>query len=237
MGKAMKKFLKWLDNFWYHYKWVVLLVVGFGICIGVMTAQFIEKDSFDAVVLYTGPKLPTANETKDMESAFASLLPGDYDGDNKKTLSINALFLMTDEQLQNSQYQVDEEGNKAYVNTSEMVKTKENFSTQIFVGEALVCMLDPAWYDMANSKSAFVALSDFGYSDIGSAQYDENALYLKKTAFGSYFDAFDNLPDDTLICFRKQSSASSLKNEEEEIKRYEYNRGFFSNILKFSLTK
>ena len=232
----MKRLLKWLDNFWYHYKWVVILIVFFAVSIGIMTFQLIEKDSFDAVVLYTGPQMPTANQTRDMENAFSSVLPGDYDGDNKKSVSVNALFLMTDEQLENKQYTVDESGNAIFINTSEMVKTKEQFSTQIFVGEALVCVLDPAWYDLANSKSAFVPLSELGYTADGS-EYDENALYLKKTAFGSYFDAFDFLPDDTLICLRKQSTASSLKDDKEEAKRYDYNRELFKNILNFSLIK
>ena len=76
-----------------------------------MTAQFFTRAKYDAMILYTGPRIPTANQTLEIESAFEDVLSEDFDGNGKREVSLNALFLMTDEQLKDDRYLYDEEGN------------------------------------------------------------------------------------------------------------------------------
>lgn len=230
----MKKVIKWLDNFWYHNKWTVILVTFFSVAIIIMITQFVSRDSYDSVILYTGPDIPTANEVRDIEDAFENIIPYDYDGDGKKRVSVNSLFLLTDDQLKDKKYTVDENGNPIYINTSEMMTTRQQFTTQIFVGEALICLLDPNWYEVAASEGAFVPLSELT-DNIPENTYDDCAVYLRDTGFGGYFTAMNALPEDTLICFRKLSSASALKDEKKEEKRYEFAREFFTKIIDFSV--
>ena len=46
------KAYKWLDNYWYHYKWVTLAVVFFVTVFSALTAQMLTKEKPDAVILY-----------------------------------------------------------------------------------------------------------------------------------------------------------------------------------------
>ena len=230
----MKKIIKWLDNFWYHNKWLVIIGVFFAVAVIIMTTQFITRDKYDAMILYTGPRIPTANQTLDIQSAFEDVMIKEYDNNGKKEVSLNSLFLMTDEQLKDDRYTHDEVGNPLYINTGDMVNTKQQFTTQIFVGEALICLLDPAWYDLVAKQDAFVPLDEL-IDKVPDNAYDECALYLRDTGFGQYFTALNALPEDTLICFRRMSSTSGLKDEKEESKRYEYNKQYFIDILKFNI--
>ncbi|MBE6573535.1 MAG: hypothetical protein E7652_03980 [Ruminococcaceae bacterium] len=230
----MEKFKKWFENFWYHYKWPVIIGAFFVICGSVMAIQFIQREEYDSLILYTGPDMPTANEQRDIESAFEQLMTEDFNGDGDYNAVLDPLFLMTDEQLESEEYSLDENGNPILINTSEMVKTKERYTTQIFTGEALICLLDPAWYDEAYKQQAFVPLKEIiGKTPEGA--YNDSALYLHETDFGKYFSCFDSLPEDTLICFRKMSSASFLKNKKREQKKYDYNKELFIDILEFEI--
>ena len=81
-GLAMlRKILKWLDNFWYHYKWVTLVTIFFVVTLTIIIVQMITKTNPDCNILYGGPAVLTANQTKEIENAFNALLPEDYNGD------------------------------------------------------------------------------------------------------------------------------------------------------------
>ncbi|MBR5516024.1 MAG: hypothetical protein IKU52_07465 [Clostridia bacterium] len=230
----MNNIKKWFENFWYHNKWIVLIIAFFVICGVVILTQFIQKEEYDALILYTGPKVPNAIETKDIEEAFESVMEREYIKDSVKRVSLNPLFLLTDEQYNSDEYQFDKNGNIIVYNTAELIKAKEQYTTQIFVGEALICLLDPAWYDDAYKKDAFVPLNELTDKSYDKAMYNDSALYLNQTEFGKYFEAFEVLPEDTLICFRKMSSSSGLKNKRKEEERYKYNKEFFVDILEFT---
>ena len=230
----MKKILKWLENYWYHYKWITVIVAFFAVAVLIMTAQFFTRDKYDAMILYTGPRIPNANQTLEIESAFEDVLTEDFDGNGKREVTLNSMFLMTDEQLKDDRYTHDENGNTLYINTKDMVTTKQQFTTQIFVGEALICLLDPAWYDLVAKKDAFVPLNEL-VEEVPENTYDDCALYLRDTGFGEYFTALNTLPEDTLICFRRMSSTSGLKNEKKEEERYEFNKRFFVELIEFNI--
>lgn len=230
----MSKIIKWLENYWYHYKWVTIIVVFFAVAVIIMTAQFFTRDKYDAMILYTGPVIPTANQTRDIETAFEDVMTEDYDGNGSREIALNALFLMTDEQLKDDKYRYDENGAPIYINTRDMVTTKQQFTTQIFVGDALICLLDPAWYKLVAKQDAFVPLDELVES-VPENAYDECALYLRDTGFGSYFTALNALPEDTLICFRRMSSASDIKDDKKENKRYEFNKRFFVELIEFNI--
>lgn len=99
-GLAMlRKILKWLDNFWYHYKWVTLVTIFFVVTLTIIIVQMITKTNPDCNILYGGPAVLTANQTKEIENAFNALLPEDYNGDGEKNISLQSITLMTKEQL------------------------------------------------------------------------------------------------------------------------------------------
>ena len=49
------KIYKWFDNFWYHYKWIAIVVSIFAVFIIVSTVQMATKEDGDIYVMYAGP--------------------------------------------------------------------------------------------------------------------------------------------------------------------------------------
>ncbi|MBE6687166.1 MAG: hypothetical protein E7591_08060 [Ruminococcaceae bacterium] len=225
---------KWLENFWYHNKWIVLIAAFFIIAGTIILVQYIQKDEYDALILYTGPESPDALEIRDIEDAFEDVLETDFNKDSQKSISLKTIFLLTDEQYNSKEYQFDENGNLIVYNSAELMKNKEQYTTQIFVGEAIICLLDPSWYDEAYKKDAFVPLNEL-IEKVPENAYNDSALYLKDTDFGKYYaEVFKALPEDTLICFRKMSTTGAFKNKRKEEKRYEFNKELFVDILEFT---
>ena len=50
------KFTRWLDNFWYHYKWTTIIAVFALFVVLVCTLQMCNKDKNDVSVLSAGPE-------------------------------------------------------------------------------------------------------------------------------------------------------------------------------------
>ena len=44
-------FLKWLDNYWYHYKWPTIIISFFAIVLIVVIAQMVNRPKYDIVIL------------------------------------------------------------------------------------------------------------------------------------------------------------------------------------------
>ena len=49
------KFLKWLDNYWYHYKWHTIIIGFFALMILFTLRQCANDATHDTVVAYCGP--------------------------------------------------------------------------------------------------------------------------------------------------------------------------------------
>ncbi|MBR5314827.1 MAG: hypothetical protein IKU45_05400, partial [Clostridia bacterium] len=65
----MNKTLKWLDNFWYHYKWHVIIGLFVIVFLVVAIGQMIDKDKVDAYVMYAGPTSFMPSEIDEMQNA------------------------------------------------------------------------------------------------------------------------------------------------------------------------
>lgn len=227
----MKKILKWLDNYWYHYKWQTIIGVFFAVVIVIFTTQFITKEEYDYSVIYAGPGVPTANQTREMEKAFSSVLEKDLNGDGKKNATLLEFYLLTEEQKDIKQQEADAKGEILAVNWGEMQNTRNNFTTHVFTGESMICLLDPEWYEMLREQDAFLELSEIT-GELPDCAQDGYSLRLCDTPFAQYYTVFSILPSDTLLCFRRPSTAS-LMGSSSQNEKYAGNKEIFRAILEW----
>ena len=76
--------LKWLDNFWYHYKWTVIVVAFFVIVLIVCIAQMAVDPAYDINIGYSGSYGFSAAEAERMYNTLSGALPEDLNGDGAK---------------------------------------------------------------------------------------------------------------------------------------------------------
>ena len=67
------KIYKWFDNFWYHYKWIAIVVSIFAVFIIVSTVQMAIKEDGDIYVMYAGPAVINVQNATYIERAFENI--------------------------------------------------------------------------------------------------------------------------------------------------------------------
>ena len=231
----LRKIFKWLDNFWYHYKWVTLVTAFFTVTLSIIIIQMITKTNPDSNILYGGPAVLTANQTKEIENAFNALLPEDFNGDGEKITSLQAITLMTKEQIAKAEAEAAENSSVFVYNPQSLENNKTSFSTQLFSGEYVICLIDPEQYKNAYKAGGFAPLSElFGENNIPEYAYDDCALLLSETNFSKFFTAMSVFPDETLICVRKMSSVSAIKGKSKAEREYNNQLRLFYSIIAFT---
>lgn len=230
-----KKIYKWLDNYWYHYKWVTLVVIFFAVTLSIIIGQMITKTTPDSYILYGGPGVLTANQTKELQDAFASVLPNDFNGDESKDIEIVSIALMTDEQLEEAKANANENDSMLLYSGKALNDNKTSFATQLMSGEYTIVLIDEAQYENAYETGCFVKLEELFGENIPDCAYDDSALVFSETSFAEFFTITDALPDDTLLCVRSMSITSAFKGKEKAERQYSEQLSFYKAIVNFSM--
>ena len=141
---------------------------------------------------------------------------------------------MTDEQYEQKRKEYDARGEYYYVNPQNLANNRQQFSNQVFAGESIVCLLDPAWYEVLLEQKAFVPLAEV-LDEVPDYACDEYCVRLCDTPFAKYFTAMQPFPEDTVLCLRTLSTATAFKNKDEAEKVYEFNKRFFVSLFEFEI--
>ncbi len=232
------KAYKWLDNYWYHYKWVTLAVVFFVTVFSVLTAQMLTKEKPDAVILYGGPAVLTANETRDLETAFRNVLPSDFNADGKKLVQLETVSLMTDEQVAEAEVKAEEESSVFVYDAKALGSNKTTFTELMMSGEYVILLVDRAQYDNILDSGAIVPLADlFDADKIPDCAYDDSSIVFSETPFAQFFNATDVLPEDTLLCVLQASENSIFKGKDKAETQYRQQLMLYKKMINFSKGK
>lgn len=90
------KFLKWLDNLWYHYKWHILVTLFFLFTVAVCVTQCAKRENYDARFVFAGGKAFATTEREELETGMAQWVPKDYDGNGKKNAQMISFPIYAD---------------------------------------------------------------------------------------------------------------------------------------------
>lgn len=245
--KRPTSFLKWIENFWYHYKWHTIVVTFFAALIIALIVQISGKEKHDIKIVFSGDlnvdienadllvSLPSTLEN--ITKAFEQLIDEDYNGDGKKNAIAYGERLISPER----QKELAEEAKDKSVNTNEhwvsmysasdYQTSVEKIKTLMVTGEAIICLMDSHSYELFYKDSMFAKLEDvLGYLPEGAI--DEYSVELKKTEFGKFFETnFALLPDDTRICIRTKAQMKTSKNFDEI---YAANVDVFKKVFSFN---
>ena len=230
----MEKFLKWLDNYWYHYKWRTLIALFFVATFLICTVQLLTRGSYDAYVMYSGPNVFSSEQEAALIDALKNI-SGDYDKNGSKELCLTKMIVMSDDELSEARRKAESDGSTLAYNFEARRKTIEQFNLEIMTGNSYLCFLSEYMYEQCEGAQRFVPLSEL-LGERPSAAYDDYAVSVDQTEFGQYFsEALSCMGEGTLVCLRKISvtDASSKKACAE----YENYKNMFRNIIEFSLKK
>lgn len=229
---TMKNFMKWLDNFWYHYKWRVIIIAFFAFVFVICGAQMITRENYDAYILYSGPALFDGEDESSVRSALG-FVSGDYNGDGEKKICLTSIVVLSDDEIAEAKEQAVKEGTTLAYDYNQRQTSIKQYTTELMTGRSYLCFLSEYMYDMCKDKDRFVPIGEVT-GDTPEGAYDECAVRLFDTEYGRYFSgAFQKMSEDTLICLRRisVSDASNKKAAAE----YENYAEIFKNIINFEV--
>ncbi len=247
--KRPTSFVKWIENFWYHYKWHTIITLFFAVLLVVLIVQIVGREEYDISAIYSGPVQLDGGDLEKISSAFAEIIDEDYNGDGKINVLTHDEYILSPEQQKELEDEADrlndelsqesDEGGKKgeYVfiyTTQDRSAALNNVTTLVTTGEAIICLMDKYTYDIFDDNDAFADLTDIlGYTP--EYALDEHSVYLKDTDFGKYFkSAFDLLPDDTILCIRKKATVGVSRDFDDV---YSAHIEVFNRIFEFKIPK
>jgi hypothetical protein len=214
------KFLRWLDNYWYHYKWPTIITAFFLVVITVCTVQACTKEEYDMSVVYAGRQLLRSDELEKVSSALEAVVPKDIDADGDVSIQINAYNILSKEQIQALRAEKNEDEEPTEVNTSFFSTEHQTYSNYLQTGESFILLLDRWEYDNLASTGALVALSEVLGSKPQNAISDYG-IRLGDTALYRNFEVMKVIPEDTVVCMMrlpevyKRKKAKQYENEKQ----------------------
>ncbi len=233
-GKTVfSKIKNWFDNYWYYYKWGVIVVGAFIVIIGICLYQCASREKYDVNILYTGPHIFEVDEKDAISSAFEQIM-NDYNGDGKKVADIIDLTAFTDEQIEEAIGTDDSEDTIVKYAPYTADRVKQSFANAMS-GDGYICLVDRYWYDRLYENEAIVPLTEvLGYEP--ENMIDEYSVYLSNLDFYKFFsDSVGKLPSDTIVCFRKMPTTSAMIGQKDAKKVYSSSIKLFNAMFEFKI--
>lgn len=229
----MSKFVKWLDNYWYHYKWVTIVCLFVALLVVITTVQLVNKEEKDIGIVYLGPSAISGEQASEIEFAFEQIMSSDYNGDGTKSAQLTFFNYYTDEQYEEKVEQAKKDETFFSYDLSTRNETLRQLNTLMSTGETVICLLDESVYQTLVEQDAFVSLqSVLGYSP--EFALDEFSVRIGDTDFGKYYTAFDCIDPDTRLCICDYPQNTYFMNKKAIEKTYSYNKRAFCDLFAFS---
>ena len=92
--------LRWLDNFWYHHKWTVIIVAFFVAVAVVGLVQMVNRPRYDTSVCLASPYKMNKEERADMEALFQRICPDDFNGNGEKLVNLVEYQIYSEEEFE-----------------------------------------------------------------------------------------------------------------------------------------
>lgn len=197
--------LRWLDNFWYHYKWHTIIAAFFVVVLLFCVFQQVNDTKEDVVVVYAGNDYILSAELPAVQDAIAQVLYEDVNLDGVRLAEIVQYMIFSDEEIQQSIEQKDD-GNyeeDLAINVANNANQIKQFNQMTSTGECSLYLCSPYVYDMLLERNVLQALKDI-CNTIPDSAYDAYCVRLVDTAwYHANAETLKVLPDDTLICLFK----------------------------------
>ncbi len=206
--REQSKFLKWLDNYWYHYKWPTIFVAIALVAVIIIVAQMTERKEYDFQYVYAGPTKLSVQDTEEMGEVLAGLARGEKFPSPE--VAVTAYYLK-------AQSQVTPDDN----DTAQLLQTnREAFRGQVLSGNALIFFMDPLFYAEQGEESiGLLPVREYLPDLPDSALIGEYGLRLDATVLHEH-ECFQRLPKDTVVCLRTAVSVQSSITGREEALAY-----------------
>ena len=221
----------WLENFWYHNKWTVILVAFFLFVFTVCFVQCATTPQKDIHITFGGSHTVTGEEKQAIEQVFQELSKNTF-GEEFPTVDINPYAFYTEAELRALYTDPDTKDfdgaafNMAKGKNADQLETLQSY---MMTGECSIWLVNTAVYEAQHMAENLAVPLGETFETVPAGAYDEYAIRLGDTTIYQYYEALQVLPADTLVVFTyPQVIGSSAKPE-----KYEQFKTLYRAIIEF----
>ncbi len=223
---AMRK----LDNFWYHYKWTVI-VVAFFVVVGVVClVQMLTKPRYDTSIAIGCHYRMNSEEYADFEALMQKICPEDFNKDGEIEINILIYQFYSEEEIAAAELAYEAESDHFAINSQYNTNEYNNFNQYTMTGETSVYIVSPTLYERLLKNERLLPLSDLYGSDLPvGTREDGCGIDLKSTDLYTYNPAMQVLPDTAILCFHRSTVGGKSSDEAA----YEEEKAFFRALADY----
>ena len=243
-AKLKTLFLKWLDNFWYHYKWHTI-AVAFVVCILIICiSQTASRPTYDAHVIYAGGTDVSKiegdedSEFKTLMKAYQRFVP-DFDGDGERRINLATLFLPSAEDIK----EVESKNDGTEINYTLIADNDEMFRQCMTFGDYYIIILSESLYTEWTKNAEnnpFAEIRAYLPEDAEIAENEgengyrlagEHGVYLSSTPLADN-PGFKDLGEDSIIVMRRFTTFGTQMKGSKATEFYKHNENILRLMLK-----
>lgn len=226
------KVMKWLDNFWYHNKWTVIVVTFFLAVLIIGTVQMLSREKYDITLTYGGSYRMNNEERAAFESLLDSLCPEDYDGDGDKNVQYVIYEVYSEQEYMDAKEKAEEQGAQFVLNTKYNQEEFQRFGSFVMTGESSVYIVSPYLYGQLYNGERLKNLNEVYPSEKPQGIIDDGCgVRLGDTDFYKYNPEAQVLSPDTVICLLSPTVWGKSHDDEMYARSVE----LFKSIVSFTV--
>lgn len=218
-------FSEWLENIWYHHKWIIIFAGLMILFLLISVGQIASNSGADVSILHVGPMYISPEAQNRIEATLKDFSQ-DYNGDGEFMVGILDIT-------------VDKigDGQGGTVNFDQGNQGLQRFQTEIRAGDSVIYALDKFYFDICVKENLLTPLEEI----IDDADMPVNTVKDENgTVYGVYvsdLDAYslsgiENFPEGAILCLRRSPEKDQLtygRTQED----WEGNRKTFVNLIKY----
>ncbi len=205
---------KWLENYWYHYKWATIISAFFITVAVICIVQIASKKDYNIYIRYVGDSVITGTQYDDMTGALEKIVSGD----KKDSVNFAQVAYISDD-------------DNPYKNEKNAV-ARETLSSML-VQPYYIYIMDMTAYNDYKDSGVFAPLSSIFEEDVTDISYDEYALYLSKTEFLKNAPGMEWVEEDTVIVIKivPYDSVFTGKKSKRELASFDIHKEFLRSMV------
>lgn len=215
--------LRWLDNFWYHYKWTVIVVAFFVSVAVIGIVQMASRPQYDSTVVIASHYRMDSEEREAMTRLLSSIC-NDYDENGESSVNIMIYEIYSQAEYDSIADVYEAQTDHFDFNRKYNSDEYNNFNQYTMTGEASIYILSPYLYEILRQADRLMPLSEI-YGDEPlppGVREDGYGIDLSETVFYQYNPAAkEGLTESAILCFHRptvsghSSDKSVLENEKK----------------------
>lgn len=176
----LKRFKKWLENYWYHYSTITWIVLFFVVSFFVLAGDYLKKKDPDLVVVYVGSVYGNASQFDSVKDRFSEMV-GDLNQDGRVSVNYRMITIRKGH-FTNYDVQKTQEMNYSFLDKSaQLYLIEDTFANEKTVYfEPLTDLLPPEALEggLTNENGEVVAVPLAGKKIAKEMDFDRENTYI-----------------------------------------------------------